>query len=133
MDSDGFMDDKPAFIRNVICPAITDPACIRNRDPSYPTIVSVLNFILLSFPNIPSCIAISRDPSQLSRNAISNSPPSFTFHPSQSRGLLLHPASLFPAACRIAMTPRLQQLELPLTTMHSCRCSPVGTRPLNVS
>ena len=44
--------------------------------------VSALNFILLSFPNILSCITISHEPSRLSRDAMSDSPPSFTFHPS---------------------------------------------------
>ena len=131
--------------------------------------VSALNFALLSFLNIPSCIAISRDPSRLSRDACPTLHPPLCFiphdphdpnnsydlclkinqspgvyrdilecypghpNPSRSRGLILHPASLFPAACGIATTPRLQQLELPLTTAHSCRCSPVGTRPLKAS
>ena len=131
--------------------------------------VSMLNFALLSFPNIPSCITISHDPSRLSRDACptlhpplcviphdshdpNNSynlcPKTNQSHgvyrdilecypghpdPSRPRGLLPHPASLFPAACGIATTPRLQQLELPLTTTHSCCCSPLGTRLLNVS
>ena len=43
--------------------------------------VSALNFILLFFPNILSCIAISRDPLQLSHNACPTLHPPLHFIP----------------------------------------------------
>ena len=43
--------------------------------------VSALNFVLLFFPNIPCCIAISRDPSRLPRDACPTLHPPLCFIP----------------------------------------------------
>ena len=50
------------------------------------TFVSALNFVLLSFPNIPSCIAISHNPSQPSRDACPTLHPPLRFIPHDPHG-----------------------------------------------
>ena len=44
-------------------------------------VVSVLNFVLISFPHIPSCITISRDPSRPSHDACPTLHPPLCFIP----------------------------------------------------
>ena len=49
--------------------------------------VSTLNLNFPSFPNVPCCITIPHDPLQFSRNATSNSPPSFAFIPNDPHNI----------------------------------------------
>ena len=64
----------------LLYPSHTHPTAAQPYNPHLHT-VSALNFALLSFPNIPSCIAISRDPLQLLLDACPTLHPPLRFIP----------------------------------------------------